>query len=81
MHTDCILVGDSEIPLVGDWTFHSLGLVIAPACSLIAILVSFYLIFMHATHYTKPYEQRQYVALPKSNIFPLIFAASSESSL
>jgi hypothetical protein len=42
-------------------TFHTLALIIAAACALIASIVSFYLIIMHATHYTKPYEQRQYV--------------------
>ena len=45
-------------------TFHTLALIIAAACALIAIIVSFYLIIMHATHYTKPYEQRQYVLSP-----------------
>jgi hypothetical protein len=47
--------------MAGSLTFHQLGMIIAAACSLFAILTSFYLIFMHATHYTKPYEQRQYV--------------------
>jgi hypothetical protein len=54
-------VGKSENPIVGTMTFHTLGLIIAAACSLVAILLSLYLIFMHANHYTKPYEQRQYV--------------------
>lgn len=55
------LVGSSEVPMVGDMTFHTLGLIVAASCSLIAIILSFYLIWMHAIHYTKPYEQRQYV--------------------
>jgi len=58
---DIILVGDTEIPIVGTLRFHDLGLIIAAGCTLIAILLSFLLIFMHAINYTKPYEQRQYV--------------------
>ena len=54
-------VEGSENPIVGGMTFHTLGLIIAAACALVAILLSLYLIFMHANHYTKPYEQRQYV--------------------
>ncbi|KAG9230642.1 organic solute transporter Ostalpha-domain-containing protein [Amylocarpus encephaloides] len=57
------VVGNSESPIVGDWTFHSLGLVIAPSFTLIAILISFYLIFMHAINYTKPYEQRHIIRI------------------
>ncbi|KAF4634317.1 hypothetical protein G7Y89_g3797 [Cudoniella acicularis] len=57
---DDLRIGGSEKALVGSFTFHSIGLVVAAACSLIAIIVSLYLIFMHATHYTKPYEQRQF---------------------
>ena len=30
------------------------------ACAGLAIIFSLYLIWMHAIHYTKPYEQRQY---------------------
>lgn len=55
------LVGSSEVHMAGSLTFHDLGLIIAAATALIAVLLSFYLIWMHATHYTKPYEQRQYV--------------------
>ena len=45
--------------MVGTMTFHTIGLIVAAACAFIAILLSFYLIWMHALHYTKPYEQRQ----------------------
>lgn len=48
----------SEIKLVGQLTFHDLARIIGAACTLIAVLLSLYLIFMHATHYTKPREQR-----------------------
>lgn len=56
-----MVVGKSEEVLVGNLTFHDLGIVISAATALIAILLSLYLMWMHAMHYTKPYEQRQYV--------------------
>jgi hypothetical protein len=55
------LVGTSEEVLVGGLTFHQLGTIIAAGSTLVACLLSFFLIFMHAINYTKPYEQRQYV--------------------
>ena len=42
-------------------TFHQLGLYLAAIFAVIALVVSFYLIMMHATHYLRPWEQRQYV--------------------
>src|SRR5258705_8902224 len=58
--TDGVTVGASEVPVVGTMTFHNLGLIIAAGCTLIAILLSFYLMWMHALHYTNPSQQRQY---------------------
>ncbi|RDL36210.1 Uncharacterized protein BP5553_06822 [Venustampulla echinocandica] len=60
---DEMLIGDSEVPLVGNMTFHTLGLIIAAATALIATLLSLYLIWMHATNYTKPYEQRHIIRI------------------
>ncbi|OWP02502.1 hypothetical protein B2J93_2710 [Marssonina coronariae] len=57
-------IGGSEEYIVGHLTFHTLGLILAAGCAAIAILLSFYLIFMHATNYTKPHEQRQYGPAP-----------------
>jgi Organic solute transporter Ostalpha len=57
-HVDHILV-TSETPIAGSLTFHDLGLIISGGCSVIAICLSLFLIWMHALHYTKPYEQRQ----------------------
>lgn len=50
---------DSEVPIAGNLNFHQLGIIVSAGTALIAILLSFYLIFMHAINYTKPYEQRQ----------------------
>ncbi len=47
-----------EIDIVGILTFHELARIIGAACTLIAVLLSLYLAWMHAMHYTKPREQR-----------------------
>jgi hypothetical protein len=49
----------SERAIVGSLTFHQLALIIAGGSAIVAILLSFYLIWMHALHYTKPREQKQ----------------------
>ncbi len=49
----------SEVTVVGPLTFHELALIIAGASTLVAIVMSFYLISQHALHYTKPREQKQ----------------------
>lgn len=41
--------------------FHHFGLILSALFGLIAILLSWYLIWRHCTHYLKPWEQRQYV--------------------
>jgi len=41
-------------------TFHRLGLILSAGFGLFAVILSLYLIFQHATHYLKPYEQKQY---------------------
>ena len=64
------VVGASEIPIAGSLTFHNLAIIIAAACTFIAIILSFWLISMHAMHYTNPYEQRQYDLTLHSSPFP-----------
>jgi hypothetical protein len=51
-------VGKSEIAFAGSLTFHQLCLLIEATCVAISVLLSLYLIWMHAFHYTKPNEQR-----------------------
>ena len=46
----------TEIAIAGPLTFHQLALIIGAGSALIAILLSLYLIMMHATHYTVPVE-------------------------
>lgn len=48
-----------EVLIVGPLDFHDLARVIAASCTLIAVLMSLYLVFMHARNYTQPREQRQ----------------------
>ncbi|KAK4448135.1 organic solute transporter Ostalpha-domain-containing protein, partial [Podospora aff. communis PSN243] len=64
--------------IVGDLRFHDLATIIAAASALIAILLSFYLILMHATHYTVPYEQKHIIRI----LFMVpVYATSSFLSL
>lgn len=53
----------TEEPIWHDYTFHRLGLWLSAVFSIIAIAVSFFLIFMHATHYLKPFEQRHIIRI------------------
>ena len=53
-----------ELPIAGNLNFHELGLIICGGCSILAIVISAYSIWMHALNYTKPREQRQCVPTP-----------------
>lgn len=60
-------------------TFHHFGLIVSVTFALIAVLISFFLIWRHATHYLKPWEQRQCVPtpIPTDNLSPLSDTADS----
>jgi Organic solute transporter Ostalpha len=62
---------DSETALFGNWTFHRLGLWIAAGFALVASGIAFILIFLHATHYSRPQEQRKYAIQHGTSISPL----------
>ncbi|KAJ5350022.1 hypothetical protein N7541_007749 [Penicillium brevicompactum] len=47
----------------GGITFHLLALLVGGACAIIACGVSFWLIVQHATHYSKPIEQRHIIRI------------------
>jgi hypothetical protein len=53
-----------EDPVVAGMTFHQLGLILNALFAAISTAISFFLMFKHATHYSKPWEQRQYVPIP-----------------
>lgn len=46
-----------------DFTFHGLALAISAAFGLVAIIVSFVLMFLHATHYSQPKQQRHIIRI------------------
>jgi len=50
-----------EIPLPGhDWlTFRRMVLIVSSCFGLFSVFLSLFLVFMHATHYSKPWEQKQ----------------------
>lgn len=43
-------------------TFHQIALIVIASCTLIASILSFVLIFKHALHYSRSWEQRQWVS-------------------
>ncbi|KAM7217698.1 Organic solute transporter Ostalpha domain containing protein [Rhypophila decipiens] len=53
----------TEIAIAGPLTFHQLALIIGGGCAIIAILLSFYLILMHANNYTVPHEQKHIIRI------------------
>lgn len=52
-----------EDPLWKGFTFHHFGLFLGLVFGLIAVLIAFYLIFRHATHYLRPWEQRHIIRI------------------
>ncbi|KAK3687379.1 putative DUF300 domain protein [Podospora appendiculata] len=68
----------TEIAIAGTLTFHQLALIIGAATAGIAILLSLYLIMMHALNYTVPHEQKHIMRI----LFMVpIYAASSYLSI
>lgn len=53
----------TEDPIWHVRTLHDLGLYIGAIFTFIAVVVSLFLITMHATHYLKPYEQRHIIRI------------------
>ncbi|KAI9788539.1 MAG: hypothetical protein M1833_002912 [Piccolia ochrophora] len=47
-----------EDPILHNLTFHQIGLIITALFGLIAVGLSSWLVFMHATHYSRPFEQK-----------------------
>ncbi|CAG7942588.1 unnamed protein product [Penicillium olsonii] len=47
----------------GGITFHLLALLVGGVCGIVACVVSLYLILQHATHYSKPIEQRHIIRI------------------
>lgn len=58
-HTDITAV--VETPLWKNLTFHHFGLILSATFGAVAVTIAFFLILRHATHYLRPYEQKQYV--------------------
>lgn len=53
----------SETPLWKGVSFHHFGLFLAAVFGLVSIVVSLFLVFLHATHYLKPWEQRHIIRI------------------
>ena len=57
-----------EVEILPYTSFHHLALILAAVFGLISIVLSWYLIWRHATHYLKPWEQKQYVVAYVHNL-------------
>nr|POE59306.1 transmembrane protein [Quercus suber] len=53
----------NETALWGNVTFHHFGLFLAAVFGLISVVISLFLVFQHATHYLKPWEQRHIIRI------------------
>jgi hypothetical protein len=53
----------SEDPIFGHVTFHHLGLFLSAIFGLISVVIALALVFGHATHYLRPWEQRHIIRI------------------
>ncbi|PVI06308.1 DUF300-domain-containing protein [Periconia macrospinosa] len=53
----------AEKPIWKNLTFHHLGLILSATFGAIAVAVAFMLIWRHAAHYSKPYEQKHIIRI------------------
>ena len=53
----------NETPVWHTYTFHRIGLIISAIFGATAIILSLLLIYLHATHYLKPWEQRHIIRI------------------
>lgn len=53
----------NELPLWKGYDFHHFGLFLAAVFGAVATILSVYLIFQHALHYSKPWEQRHIIRI------------------
>ncbi|KAI1816940.1 DUF300-domain-containing protein [Poronia punctata] len=68
----------SEDKLVHNLTFHQLALIVAGGSTILAYIVSFFLMWQHALNYTKPREQKHIIRI----LFMVpVYATSSFLSL
>ncbi|THV50414.1 hypothetical protein BGAL_0151g00100 [Botrytis galanthina] len=49
-----------QVPFIGNLSFHQFIQILSGACLAFSLLLSIFIIFRHATHYSMPREQKQY---------------------
>ncbi|KAF2714689.1 DUF300-domain-containing protein [Pleomassaria siparia CBS 279.74] len=52
-----------EEPIWKGLTFHHFGLILSASFGALAVAIAFFLVFRHATHYLKPYEQKHIIRI------------------
>ncbi|KIW01979.1 uncharacterized protein PV09_06490 [Verruconis gallopava] len=66
-NTSLVTIGDEmvkeEEPLFGKITFHHVGLSVTAVFSLVATVIALGLMFMHATHYSVPHQQKHIIRI------------------
>jgi hypothetical protein len=55
--------GPAIVPFVGDSTFHDFASILSGSCAATAILITFFIIFLHASNYSQPVQQRQIIRI------------------
>lgn len=54
---------DKESPVMGTLTYHHLGLIVTAVFGLLATIIGLLIILNHATHYSKPHEQKHIIRI------------------
>ncbi|KAF4627472.1 hypothetical protein G7Y89_g10686 [Cudoniella acicularis] len=57
------LADPPQVPIVNNFSFHQIMVIVSGSCMALSFLLSFYLIMRHATHYSMPKEQKQIIRI------------------
>lgn len=55
--------GPPIVPFVGSITFHEFAYILSGVCAIVSCLMIFVVVFLHATNYSNPIQQRQIIRI------------------
>lgn len=55
--------GPPIVPLFGSMTFHTFATILSGSCAIASCLITLFIIFQHATHFSNPVQQRQIIRI------------------
>lgn len=55
--------GPAIVPFIGNLTYHQFSTILSGACAIVSTLIVAVLIFLHATNYSNPVQQRQIIRI------------------